>query len=220
MLYIVATPIGNLSDITFRAIEVLKSADIILAEDTRRAKILLDRYGIDARKLQSFHEHSQQSKISWILEQDKQNKKIVLVTDAGTPGVSDPGGKLIAQAIDQRIQIVPIPGASALATILSLLPWPTEPVLFVGYLPKKKGRQTFFKKLQDFEGTLVFFESPFRIIKTLTDLKASLGDKQVVIGRELTKQFEDIFYGLISQSLEHIKDKQKGEFTVAIKLGK
>lgn len=217
MLYIVATPIGNLSDITLRTIETLKIVNIVLAEDTRRAKILLDRYQIETTKLVSFHEHSGDSKISWIIEQLDSGKDVALVTDAGTPGVSDPGGKLIAAAIKENIKVVPIPGPSALATILSLVPWPAEPVLFVGYLPKKKGRQTFLKNLKDFEGTLVFFESPFRIIRTLEDLKELLGDRQVVVGRELTKQFEDIYYGDLSGAVKHFSVKQKGEFTIALR---
>lgn len=219
MLYIVATPIGNLKDVTFRAMETLKNVDIILAEDTRRAKILLDRYGIDPRKLVSFHEHSDARKISWVIEQLKQDKQVALVTDAGTPGVSDPGGKLVSETVKQGIRVVPIPGPSALATILSVLPWPVEPVLFLGYLKKKKGRKTQFEQFVHFEQfvqTIVFFESPNRIIKTLGALKAVLGDSDVVVGRELTKQFEDIYYGTLSGATDYFENKQKGEFTIAL----
>lgn len=220
MLYIVATPIGNLSDITLRAIETLKTADIVLAEDTRRAKILFDRHQIETNKLVSFHEHSRESKVNWIVDELVSNKSVALITDAGTPGVSDPGGKLISQAVKQLIRIVPVPGPSALATILSVLPWPVEPVLYLGYLPKKKGRKTFLAQIaQNAQNvqTVVFFESPYRIIRTLEDLQKSLGDRQVVVGRELTKQFEDIYHGTLSGALEHFKDKQKGEFTIAFR---
>lgn len=221
MLYIVATPIGNLKDLTLRAIEILKSVDIVLAEDTRRARILLERYEIDIAKLISFHEHSTAEKIEKIIDELRLGKHYALITDAGTPGVSDPGGKLVAETIKNGINIVPIPGPSALSAILSVLPWPAEPVLFLGFLPKKKGRQTLlaqFAQNAQHAQTVVFFESPHRILRTLEELKVALGDCQIVVGRELTKKFEDIFYGTISEAIEHFQFKQKGEFTVAIKL--
>lgn len=221
MLYIIATPIGNLKDITLRAVDVLKNADIVLAEDTRNSRKLLAHYQIDPGKLVSFHEHSKDRKLGWVLTELKNGKDIALVSDAGTPGIADPGQKLVGEAVIAGMSVGSIPGPSALSTILSVTGWPNEPVLYLGYLPKKKGRKTQLEQLaqlEHFVRTLVFFESPHRIIKTLNELKSALGDKQVVVGRELTKVFEDIFHGTLTESIKYFDTKQKGEFTLAVNM--
>lgn len=237
MLYIVATPIGNLDDITLRAIEVLRSVDYVVCEDSRRTGILLSKIQktrnnnqanskseIQNSKLVSIHEHSQDSKIDWLIDELKSGKSAALVTDAGTPGIADPGGRVVEKAVRAGISVIPIPGPSSLAAILSVTGWLNEPVLFLGYLPKKKGRQTLLVEISNFKfqkskllNTIVFFESPHRISKTINELAEYLGeDCQVVIGRELTKQFEEIVRGTLSE-LSKRELKEKGEFVIAIK---
>jgi 16S rRNA (cytidine1402-2'-O)-methyltransferase len=222
-LYIVATPIGNLGDISARALQILTSVDFIVAEDTRRTKRLLDRYEIET-KLVSGHEHSSSSKNQWIVEQIKSGQQVALVTDAGTPGICDPGGQIVEMAAQNSIDIIPIPGPSALTAILSVTGWANEPILFLGYLPKKKGRQTLLTNLSGLDSkiaqTIVFYESPERIGKTLAELKGYLGDKkQVVLGRELTKQFEEIIRGDLGELSSQFEIKQKGQTSAQNKKG-
>lgn len=219
-LYIVATPIGNLSDITLRAIETLKQVDLILCEDTRVSKTLLDHYGI-ATKVMSYHQHSRSGKINLLLEKIKLGLDLALITDAGTPGISDPGNKLIAEIIKDtadKCQIIPIPGPSAVISALSISGLPTDKFIFLGFIPHKKGRETLFKKIEDNSETIVFYESTHRIIKTLESLSKLLAkDRSVVVCRELTKKFETVYRGNIHEVLPMIKkDTIKGEFVVII----
>ncbi|MBI2448199.1 16S rRNA (cytidine(1402)-2'-O)-methyltransferase [Candidatus Microgenomates bacterium] len=231
MLYIVGTPIGNLGDVTLRALEVLKSVDFVLAEDTRVTKKLLDKYNIKI-PLISYHEHSKNSREEEILKLLQNGKNLALVTDAGTPGIADPGNRLIEKIYTESSRgetsgdsprsllgtnIVPIPGASSLTSILSVCGFPTDQFLFLGFLPKKKGRQTLLQSLKKENRTIIFFESPHRIVKTLKELENFLGDREAVVGRELTKIFEEIKRGTLSELSEYFgKKKQKGEFVVAI----
>lgn len=214
ILYVVATPIGNLEDITLRALRILKSVDLIACEDTRRTGILLAHYQIN-KPLVSYHQHSKLQKIEHLIQELKNGKNIALVTDAGTPGISDPGGVLIAEALKNKIIVEPIPGSSALTAILQVAGIPLEKFLFLGYLPKKKGRQTLLGNFNNFQYPIVVFESPQRIKKTLGEIQNFWGDREVIIGRELTKKFEEIYRGRISEVLPKLKEQ--GEFIIIIK---
>lgn len=213
ILYVVATPIGNLEDITLRALRILKEVDLIACEDTRRTGILLKHYNIE-KPLVSFHQHSKLQKIDFLIERLKSGKNIALVTDAGTPGISDPGGVLIAEAIKNNIKVESIPGPSALAAILAVSGIAADKFLFLGYLPKKKGRQTLIQKISQSEIPVVLFESPYRIIDNLKSIRGFAGDRYVIIGRELTKKFEEIYRGKISEVLPKIRSQ--GEFVIVI----
>jgi len=219
IVYIVATPIGNLEDFSFRALKILKNVDLILAEDTRKTKILLDRYKIK-KPLISYHQHTKSQKIEEIIIKIKSGQKTAFVTDAGTPGINDPGIGLVSHLLQEKeISIIPVPGSCAATTLLSISGFPSDKFLFFGFLPKKKGRKTFFNNLKNlFISTIVFYESPYRIKKTLLEIQNFLGDNEIVVGRELTKKFETIYRGKISQVLPQIKPK--GEFTIAMKLKK
>lgn len=215
-IYIIATPIGNLKDITLRALDTLKDVDIILAEDTRVSRKLLDHYNIKT-KIFSWHQHSKDwSKVKNFLEQDKD---IAYISDAGTPGISDPGGKLIQLALNDfpNTKIIPIPGVSALSSIISIGGIPLDRFEFLGFLPHKKGRKTLIEYIKESKIPIIFFESVHRILKTLESLKDC--DKEMIIGRELTKKFETIYRGNAKEILEVLeKNKQqlKGEFTILI----
>jgi 16S rRNA (cytidine1402-2'-O)-methyltransferase len=220
MLYIVATPIGNLEDITLRAITVLTNVDLILAEDTRVTKHLLDRYNIKT-SLISYHQHSTFKKIDQIIELLRDGKKLALVTDAGTPGINDPGNYLVMKVLEQLpdLKIVPIPGASAMVSALSVSGFPTDKFTFLGFPPNKKGRQTFFKNIGKIEETVAFYESKYRILKALEDLKkfAAVEDRKLMVGRELTKQFETIYRGDVDHVTKAVSgDNLLGEFVVVI----
>ncbi|MCT4616825.1 MAG: 16S rRNA (cytidine(1402)-2'-O)-methyltransferase [Candidatus Gracilibacteria bacterium] len=217
MLYIVATPIGNLEDITLRAIRTLKEADLIACEDTRKTGILIKHLEIEKKPMMSFHSYSGNTKVNKILEELKVGKKVALVSDAGTPGISDPGYNLIRDAINEGIKVSPIPGVSACITAICASGMPMNHFLYLGFLPVKKGRQTMFKKLQNKEQTAVIYESVHRIMKTLEDLKNYFGeDHYIVVGRELTKIYEEFVRGTVSEVIEYFqkKEKQKGEFVV------
>ncbi|MBU0597901.1 16S rRNA (cytidine(1402)-2'-O)-methyltransferase [Patescibacteria group bacterium] len=219
-LYIVATPIGNLEDITLRALRVLKEADFVVCEDTRHSLKLLNRYEIK-KPLISYHQHSKIQKVNHIISLLKEGKQIALVSDAGTPGISDPGGLLVHEVLktlDDKIKIIPIPGPSALATFISVVGLPTDKFLWLGFLPHKKGRQTLFAQISESKITTIFYESVHRIEKTLNSLIEVLDDnRQIVIGRELTKKFETIYRGSAKDVLEKLKtDEIKGEFVVAV----
>lgn len=215
-LYIVATPIGNLEDITLRALRVLKEVDVVAAEDTRRTKKLLDHYNI-SKPIISFHEHSEEAKRASVVNRLRL-ADIAYVVDAGTPGISDPGAKLIEEALKwPDVEIVPIPGASSVSALLSIAGIPTDRFLFGGFLPKKKGRASLLNSFTEFPYPVVFFESPHRIIKTLEEL-IKRGDFYCIIGRELTKKFETVYRGKMEEVIEQLKkDRVKGEFTVLIK---
>lgn len=212
-LYVMATPIGNLEDITLRAIRILKEVNLIACEDTRHTGILLKHLDI-SKTLVSFHQHSKLQKIQFLIAKLQNGQDVALATDAGTPGISDPAGVLIAEAIKSNIKIVPIPGVSALTTLLSVADKPLEKFLFLGFLPKKKGRQTLLKNVLKVDFPIIFFESPNRVLKTLEEIEQLLGDRLVIVGRELTKKFEEIYRGRISEVLPKIR--AQGEFVILI----
>lgn len=211
-LYIVATPIGNLKDITLRALRVLENVDLILCEDTRRSKKLLNHYNIET-PVESYHQHSKISKINKIINLLEQGKNLALVSDSGTPGISDPGNKLIEE-IKNIAEIIPIPGPNAVATIASISGFPMDKFIFLGFPPHKKGRNKFFKEVAEHKYSVIIYESPHRIIKTLNELK----DLDIVVGRELTKKFETVYRGNVKEIIKRLeKEKPKGEFVIAIR---
>jgi len=221
-LFIVATPIGNLEDISFRGIRVLKEVDIILCEDTRVTRKLLLRYDIKTPVL-SYHQHSQLKKVNYIADLLKGGKDLALVSDSGTPGISDPGNKLIDFLTKNNINltIVPIPGCSALITAASISGFPMDRFTFLGFPPHKKKRNKFFEELLKIEHPVIFYESPHRIIKTLEEVSNKSQEfnlnPEIIVCRELTKKFETIYRGTINEVIKKIKDdKIKGEFTVII----
>lgn len=213
ILYVVATPIGNLEDITLRALRILAEVDFILCEDSRRTKKLLDHYKI-FKKLVSFHHHTNQKKIDWILGQLLKGKTLALVSDAGTPGISDPGARLVALAHKEKIKVSPISGPSSISAALSCSGFSGNSFLFCGFPPKKKKRKSFFRSLKKEKRIIVIFESPYRILKTLRDFLEMVGDREVVVFRELTKKFEETIYGRISEVI--FKIKPKGEFVIVV----
>ncbi|MFA5127606.1 MAG: 16S rRNA (cytidine(1402)-2'-O)-methyltransferase [Patescibacteria group bacterium] len=215
-LYIVATPIGNMGDVTLRALETLKSVDFILCEDTRVAKKLLDRYEISKPTI-SYHHHSDAKKINEIKQMLADGKNLALVTDAGTPGISDPGNLLIAELCKSNSpEIVPIPGACAAIAALSVSGFPTDRYKFLGFPPHKNKRQKYFKEVAESEETVVFYESGHRIMKCLNDLKTFVPAKrQILVGREITKMFETFYRGTIDEIIQNMKD-ERGEFVVVI----
>lgn len=224
-LYVVATPIGNLGDLTERALETLRDVDLILAEDTRMTKRMLDR--LDGRdvhaQLLRMDERTSGLHLLNLVDQIDRGADAALVSDAGTPQVSDPGGVLIAACTTRGIRIIPIPGPSALTTIVSVADVPVQPVAFYGFLPKKKGRLSTLRRLTEMSGkyglsSVVLYESPERVIRTLRDLAAHLGDDtHLVVGRELTKLYEEIWYGTIAEALAHFT-APRGEFTMLVQL--
>lgn len=223
MLYIVATPIGNLKDITLRALKVLKGVDFILAEDTRVTKKLLAHYKIN-KPLISYHHHSKEEKTAEIVRLLKEGKNLALVTDAGTPGIADPGNELIAKvsaALGDAVEITPIPGPSALIAAASISGMPMNEFLFLGYPPSKKKRKKFFERVLQSSIPVVLYESPHRIIKTLEEIKDNGGftsNYSLVVARELTKKFEKVYRGNIDEILVKLKgEKMKGEFTIVVR---
>lgn len=214
MLYIVATPIGNLEDLSARAIRTLKEVDLIAAEDTRTSGILLKRYEITTPKT-SFHSYSDDRKVEELVEMMLAGKDVALISDAGTPGISDPGFLLVRAARKAGIQVSPIPGPAAFLAALSASGLPINHFLYLGFLPMKKGRRTMLKKLQEEENTLVFYESPHRILKTLKEFSEYFPERKLVIAREITKIFEEFASGTAAELFEHFNKKTpKGEFVV------
>ena len=216
-LYIVSTPIGNLEDMTIRAVRVLKEVSLIAAEDTRRTGLLLKHFDIQT-PLTSFFEGNEQKKGDFILSKLTGGDSIALVSDAGTPGISDPGFRLIQKAIEEEIPVVPIPGPSAVIAALSVAGLPTDAFLFRGFLPhKSKKRRDLLQELEGLRETLVFYESPYRISGTLQDILDILGDREVVLARELTKIYEEILRGKVSEIQRQITGRKlKGEITLVI----
>ena len=216
-LFIVATPIGNLGDMTFRAVETLKNADFVAAEDTRTAQKLFTKFDIHT-PLMSFHAHSNEHSTEKLIEKLKAGKSVALISEAGTPGISDPGFILIRRAVEEKIEIIPIPGACAAITALSASGLRTDKFIFLGFLPTKKGRKKIFESFQDEKKTIIFYESPHRILKTISQLKDVLGDeRKVVLGRELTKIHEEFFRGNLAEAVDFLNSKKiRGEFTVLI----
>lgn len=216
MLYIVSTPIGNLEDITLRAIRTLKEVDYIAAEDTRHSRILLDKYEIKTSVL-SYHSYSSPAKLEKIIDLLKEGKTLALISDAGTPGISDPAYSLIKRAIEEGIKIIPIPGASSLLSALVMSGHYMDKFIYLGFLPLKKGRQTLLKSLAEEKRTMVIFESPHRLLKTLNQLQEFFGNRKIAICREITKLHEEVFRGSIEQGIEHFTAKKpKGEFVLVI----
>jgi len=217
MLYIVSTPIGNLKDITLRALEVLKSVDLIACEDTRHTKILLDHFGLK-KPTTSFYQHNRFTKAEYLLGLLKEGKNIALVSDAGTPGILDPGYNLINLAIKKNIAITAIPGPTAFVDALVLSGKPAHKFIFEGFLPNRtQARKNRLKELSDLGYTIIFYESCHRILATLEDIQAVFGDKEIVVTRELTKKFEEIKHGSAKVILEELKkQKPRGEFVVIL----
>ena len=225
-LYIVATPIGNLEDISKRALRLLSEVDLILCEDTRVTKKLLDRYEIKI-PASSYHQHSKIKKIDYIIQLLEKGENLALVSDAGTPGISDPGNGLVNKVIESlsdKVNIIPVPGPSAVTAAASISGFPMDRFLFLGLPPAKKKRNKFFKEISGSKYPVIFYESPYRILKTLDELKQVLAKNyklqttQLVICRELTKKFETVYRGDIEQIIKDVKnDKIKGEFVVLVK---
>jgi len=215
LLYVVSTPIGNLGDITYRAVEVLKSVDLIACEDTRRSRILCDAYGI-RKPLCSYYEYNKLTRGEYLLKLLKEGKSVALISDAGTPGISDPGFTLIRSALEEGVRIIAIPGATALIGALSVSGLPANRFFFEGFLPvKKAARKKRLEILAAMEVTVVAYESPHRILQTLADMAEVLGTRPVALARELTKKFEEVLRGDASTLLAGMKPgRPKGEFVV------
>ncbi len=215
-LYLVATPIGNLDDITYRAVKVLGSVDLIAAEDTRKTKILLDHYAI-SKPMTSYFNYNERQRTPQLIEKLQQGESIALVSDAGTPGVSDPAYYIVRAALEAGIPIIPIPGPSAFVTALIVSGLPTERFVFEGFLPVKKGRKTRLGILSTEPRTMIFYESPHRILKTIEEIRTVFGERNVVVARELTKKFEEIVRGPISAVLASLTSKPtRGEYVLVV----
>ena len=217
MLYLVPSPIGNLADITFRAIEILKTVDLILAEDTRTSSFLLNHYQIQ-KPISPYHQHNEHKVLQHLIDQLGAGKKIALLTDAGTPGISDPAFLLVRECIKNNIKVECLPGATAFVPALVNSGLPINRFVFEGFLPQKKGRQTLFKKLAEEERTMIFYESPMRLVKTLEDCILYFGtERQCCVSRELTKIFEENKRGTLHEVCDHFKQKTvKGEIVIVI----
>lgn len=216
-LYIVPSPIGNLADITFRAIEILRSVDLILAEDTRTSSVLLNHYQIQ-NPISPYHQHNEHKILSHLTEQLAAGKTMALITDAGTPGISDPAFLLVRECIKNNIPVECLPGATAFVPALVNSGLPTNSFCFEGFLPLKKGRQTMLKKLAAEERTMVFYESPMRLVKTLNDFIQYFGaERQCCVSRELTKKFEENARGTLQEVYDHFNTKTvKGEIVIVV----
>jgi 16S rRNA (cytidine1402-2'-O)-methyltransferase len=215
-LYLVATPIGNLEDVSLRALKVLEEAELVLAEDTRRTRVLLDRHGVAAKPV-SLHAHNEVARTAKVLAVLDGGGNAALVSDAGTPLISDPGDRLVAAALDAGHDIVPIPGASALLAALSASGLPAVPFSFVGFLPRRGGEcGRVLESLRDRPDTLIFFESPRRVARTLARLKEAFGDRQACAARELTKMHEEVARGSLSELADHFEAGARGEFTLVV----
>ncbi len=214
---VVATPIGNLGDITLRALEALKSADLIACEDTRTTAKLLNHYGITTRTM-AYHEHNEATATAQLLEKLQAGSTIALVSDAGTPLLSDPGARLVKAARDAGVKVTPLPGASALLAALTMAGLPSDQFHFAGFLPQKtKPRDALLATLKSLQATLVFYEAPHRLLESLEHLQQSLGDRQAAVGRELTKMYEECPRGSLSDLIKHYTNKPpKGECVVLV----
>jgi 16S rRNA (cytidine1402-2'-O)-methyltransferase len=214
VLYVIATPIGNLEDISLRALRILREVRLVAAEDTRTTRHLLNAHDIRT-PLTSYHEHSKRAKLDYLLDY-LEKADLALVSEAGMPGLSDPGYELIAAAIERGISVVPIPGASAVITALAVSGLPTDQFLYVGFLPRRKGqRQRLLSSIIDEPRTIVAFETPHRLREALSDIEKILGNRRLCVCRELTKVHEEIFRGRVSQAWEHFAEP-RGEFSLVI----
>ncbi|MFA9262167.1 MAG: 16S rRNA (cytidine(1402)-2'-O)-methyltransferase [Undibacterium sp.] len=217
-LFVVGTPIGNLADITLRALETLKSVDFVLAEDTRVTKKLLMKYEITTSVF-SAHEHTEVKKLEGFLHRIGAGENAAIVTDAGTPGLSDPGNVLVSLALARGIRVVPIPGVSAVAALVSVAGIDMREFTFLGFPPHKKGRETFFKRVVTSNVPVMYYESPHRLMKNLELLQSFAPEMKIIIGRELTKMFEEIVRGSVAEGITYFTehpDKVKGEFSVIV----
>jgi 16S rRNA (cytidine1402-2'-O)-methyltransferase len=217
LLYLVPTPIGNLDDITIRALEILKESNLILAEDTRHSAILLKHYSIDT-KLSSYHQFNEHQTTSSLVQRIHFGETIALISDAGTPGISDAGFLIVRECLKQNIEVICLPGATALIPALMQSGFPTNEFTFVGFLPQKKGRQTKLKSLATEERTIILYESPNRLVKLLEEIKEHLGnDRQISVSRELTKIHEETKRGTVAELISYFRSKVvKGEIVVVI----
>ncbi len=217
VLYIVATPIGNLEDITLRALRILKEVDLIAAEDTRHTQTLLRHYDIRTR-LTSYHNHNERTKAQPLIERLSRGENIALLSDAGTPAISDPGYRLVVEAVRAGIQVIPLPGASALATVLSASGLPTDRFVFEGFLPaKKQERKAKLQALRHERRTLVFYEAPHRLKESLADMEQTFGDRPIIIGREVSKVHEEFLRGTIHELTRRVAEQSvKGEITIVV----
>ncbi|HIP33395.1 MAG TPA: 16S rRNA (cytidine(1402)-2'-O)-methyltransferase [Bacteroidia bacterium] len=221
--YVVGTPIGNLSDMTFRAVEILKSVDFILTEDTRVSGKLLKHFEID-KKMYSYNSHASEAKSEKIMEELESGKSIALISDAGTPTISDPGVKIISELREEfqsEIEIIPIPGATALISAISVSGFPASEFIFHGFLPHKKGRETIFKEINDSKRTSVFYESPHRLTKALDSLEKFCGpERKIFVARELTKLYEEKRWDSVEEVKKFFREnegKVRGEFVICVK---
>lgn len=216
-LFLVPTPIGNLGDITLRALEILKSVDVILAEDTRTSGVLLKHYSID-KPLQSFHIFNEHKTLAGLVERMKKGEVMALISDAGTPGISDPGFLLVREALKNNLKVDCLPGATALIPALVKSGFPTDRFVFEGFLPHKKGKQTLLKKLAEEDRTVIFYESPHRLVKTLEQVKEFFGGERMVsVSRELSKKFEETKTGPVDELVTYFGSKEvKGEIVVVV----
>jgi 16S rRNA (cytidine1402-2'-O)-methyltransferase len=216
-LYIVPTPIGNLADMTFRAVEILKSVDLVLAEDTRTSSVLLQHYQIQ-KPITPYHQHNEHKIIQHLTEQLQAGKTMALLTDAGTPGISDPAFLLVRECVKNNVVVETLPGATAFVPALVNSGLPINSFCFEGFLPLKKGRQTFLKRMAEEERTMVFYESPMRLVKTLNDFIQYFGaERQCCVSRELTKKFEENKRGSLQEVHDHFNTKPvKGEIVIVV----
>ena len=217
ILYVVGTPIGNLEDLTLRALRILKEVDLIACEDTRHTRLLLTHYGI-AKPLVSYHEHNERRRTAELLQRLEAGASIALVSDAGTPALSDPGYVIVHEATSRGIPVVAVPGPSAVTAALAVSGLPTDRFVFLGFLPRKSGQRTrALGEIAAVPWTLLLFESPHRLRDMLEDLREVLGDRQVAITRELTKRFEEVVRGTITEAIAHFAAVEpRGEFTVVV----
>lgn len=218
ILYLVATPIGNLADITHRALQVLRAVDLIACEDTRHTRKLLQHYGIDTKTI-SYHEHNEQQRARELIELLQQGSNVAVVSDAGTPAISDPGFRLVRGAIENGITIVPVPGPSALVSALIATGLPTDEFFFGGFLPARSGaRRARFEEVRSVPGTLIFYEAPHRLAASLNDAYEVLGEREAVVARELTKLHEEIKRGRLSELAQHYStvEQPRGEIVLLI----
>jgi 16S rRNA (cytidine1402-2'-O)-methyltransferase len=215
-LYVVSTPIGNLEDMTYRAVKILSAVDLIAAEDTRTSGVLLKRYDIH-KPMVSYYSYNEARRTPELIERLKAGASIALISDAGTPGISDPAYRIVHCALEEHIPVVPVPGASAILSALVVAGLPMEKFVFEGFLPVKKGRATRMRELKTEQRTMVFYESPHRLLKTLREFLENFGDRPAAVARELTKKFEETRRGKLSELLDHFtKSSIKGEFVIVL----